>query len=480
MDNNEFLLRKDNIQKIYLSENNFDVLDILKGNYDYILESMQEEGLNIKCPYCSLFKEIVYENMVVGFCSYDFSREFITAALNNIYIMPQFRGNRLFLSELEKTMVEHNKPSIVEPTRLIVELLIKYGYAEYIDRDIVASSVEFIVPGEHVISNVDYDSKEELSTHFYDLNTCASIHFLDLERSLIAYSSPLNYDIDHYDCLEKRKSIDDEYLSKIKEVFSDEEKLMKIVLDLEERLSLKSYTLEEIIGPDGELSPYIESLIDDAHVTFDDALKIKQQIKEEYEAGMILNESLLIRLAYLFEKPHEPAIKSHSDVCQYCNMPVDNHDKFCHFCGINLKYNPDEMFDCLFETIKSQNSDFKEDIRYVAYKFLRLIDEGIEFDYAVLTIENTYYMDWVKINEFLKDNDYFTDEITEDGYDFLFNHPLNYYEEFNMSCIDYTDFERYFYENENLPGIEICLNYLNQFKQDEDVQEIIDEINTFK
>ena len=66
-------------------------------------------------------------------------------------------------------MKEHNKPSIVEPTRLVVELLIKYGFAKRITDSIVASSFEFIIPGEQVLSNVDYDSSEELATHFYDL-----------------------------------------------------------------------------------------------------------------------------------------------------------------------------------------------------------------------------------------------------------------------------------------------------------------------
>ena len=479
MDKIEFLQRPDNIQKVYLSEKNLDVSEILNENYEYIVKSMKDEGFSIKSPCCSLFKELIYDKKVVGFCSYDFSREFITAALNNIYVMPQFRGNRLFIDELEKTMIDHNKPSIMEPTRLIVELLISYGYATCIGEGIAASSIEFVIPGEHVLSNAPYDSKEELATHFYDLNTCSSIHFLDLDKSVLAYSAPLNYDIVHYDCLEKRKSIDGKYFSKIKAIFEDEEKMMETVLSLEEKIHLKSYTLEEIIGEGDEMSVYMESLLDDAHVTYQDALEIKKQIKEEYEAGMILNESLLIRMAYLFEKPSQPSIKSHSEVCPYCNMPIDSHDRFCHFCGINLNYNPDEVFDSLISTIETPDSDCKEDIRYIAYKFLKLIDEGIEFDYAVATVENTYNVRWDGLKSFLAENEYFDGEIKEKGYDFLFNHPLNYYEEFNMSCVDYTDFESYFYKNNHLPGIQICLNYLSQFSGDADIDEIIDEIKKY-
>ncbi|WP_296803541.1 GNAT family N-acetyltransferase [uncultured Methanobrevibacter sp.] len=475
-----YLIRKNNIQKVYLTENTLDVMEILSENYDYIADSMNREGFSIISPVCSLFKELVYDTKVVGFCSYDYSRQFMTSALNNIYVLPEFRGKGLFLEELTKTMKEHNKPSIVEPTRLVVELLVKYGFAKRITDSIVACSFEFIIPGEQVLSNVDYDSSEELATHFYDLKICASIHFLDLEKSHFAYSSPLNYDIDHYDCLDMRNQIDDDYLNNLKELFiNQDENLINTVMELEDNLSVKSYTLEEIIGEGDELSPYIESLIDDAHVTHQKALEIKNQIREEYEAGMILNESLLIRLAYLFDVPDEPSIKSHTDVCPYCSMPIDDHDRFCHFCGINLRYNPNEMFDSLVSSIKTHDDDFQEDIRYVAYKFLKLIDGGIDFDYAVLNTENTYNVNWDVLKGFLDENNYFNGTITDDGYEFMHNHPLNYYEEFNLSFVDYNDFEKYFYEHDDLNGIEICLNYLKQLDDDSDVLETIEELKKY-
>lgn len=475
-----YLIRKNNIQKVYLTENTLDVMEILSENYDYIADSMNREGFSIISPVCSLFKELVYDTKVVGFCSYDYSRQFMTSALNNIYVLPEFRGKGLFLEELTKTMKEHNKPSIVEPTRLVVELLVKYGFAKRITDSIVASSFEFIIPGEQVLSNVDYDSSEELATHFYDLKICASIHFLDLEKSHFAYSSPLNYDIDHYDCLDMRNQIDDDYLNNLKELFiNQDENLINTVMELEDNLSVKSYTLEEIIGEGDELSPYIESLIDDAHVTHQKALEIKNQIREEYEAGMILNESLLIRLAYLFDVPDEPSIKSHTDVCPYCSMPIDDHDRFCHFCGINLRYNPNEMFDSLVSSIKTHDDDFQEDIRYVAYKFLKLIDGGIDFDYAVLNTKNTYNVNWDVLKGFLDENNYFNGTITDDGYEFMHNHPLNYYEEFNLSFVDYNDFEKYFYEHDDLNGIEICLNYLKQLDDDSDVLETIEELKKY-
>lgn len=473
----EYFIREDNTQKVFLSEDAFDVIDILKTHYPYICDGIKQEEIILKSHECNLFKELVHDNKVVGFCSYDFSRQFITAALNNIYVLPQFRGNGLFLQELQKTMVEYNKPSIIEPTHLVVDLLIEYGFAKKVSDNIVASSIEFIVPGSHVLSNGSYEHTEELSTHFYDMNISASIHFLDMDNGTIAYSSPLNYDIINYDCIEARDSIDDDYFNEIRDFFIDNGlEIMKVISDLEDRLPVKTYTLEEIVGGDGEFSPYIESLIDDAHVTYDKAYQIKQQIIEEYEAGMILNDSLLIRLAYLFDDNKNVTIKSHSDTCPYCKMPIDSHDRFCHFCGINLNYNPQENLDNLLDYANFSKDGIDEDIRYIAYKFLKLIDEGIEVKYSIFTIENTYDIDWDILNEYLIENNYFDGSITQKGRQFINSHPLNFYEKYYLNLFDYTDFEKYFYENKNLSPKEIVLSYINQFDDDEDVIELKKEI----
>lgn len=475
MCNQELLKREDDTQKVFLSENSFDVCEILKKNYDYILESIKREEIILKGRECNLFKELIFDGNVVGFCTYDFSSQFITAALNNVYVLPEFRGNHLFCQELQITMMEYNKPSIIEPTRLVVELLVKYGFAKKISDSIVASSLEFIVPGDHVESNGSYQN-EELSTHFYDLNISACIHILDIEKGILAYSSPLNYDIIHYDCITKRNDMNDDYFREIREFFKKNDVyIMDEISQLEDRLPIKSYTLEEVVGDENNFSPYILSLIDDAHVTHERAIDIKQQMIEEYEAGMILNESLLIRLAYLFDENKSISIKSHSDVCPYCNMPIDSHDKFCHFCGINLSYNSEDMFESLLNTFEDRG-DYVEDISYVAYKFLKLISEGIKLDYSIITCEKAYNIEWEILDEFLRENNYFLDnQITQKGHDFLASHPLHFYEKYELNIIDYTDFEQYFLNHEKLDGKEIVLRYLDQF-DDEDIIELKKEI----
>lgn len=469
----EIIQKDSNTQKVYLTEKTLNVEDILKKNYEYIYESIQKEGIILKYEECNLLKELVFDRKVVGFCSYDYSREFLTAALNNIYVLPEYRGNKIFIKELLRTMEEHNKPSIMEPTRLVVELLVRHGFAKKLNGNIVASSIEFVIPGNHVLSNADY-LNEELSTHFYDLSICSSIHILDINKGCVAYSAPLNFDIVNYGINEA----DDDYFNEIIDFFKiNDVEIMNALLELEENLPIKNYTLEEVIGDEDNFSNYIETLIDDNHITYQKALDIKRQIKEEYEVGMILDESLLIRLAYLFEENKEPRIKSHEDVCPYCDMPIDSHDRYCHYCGINLDFDEYEMQNRLIEYITDSNSDVNEDIHFVAYKFLKLIDEEIELGYSIFTIEKSYDVRWKDLKLFLDKNKYFKKgRITQKGYAFMDNHPLHFWEKYNMDIVNYTDFEYYFYDNSDLKPLEICLNYLAQFGGDEYILEVIDEI----
>ena len=70
-----YLKRDDNTQRIFLTESALNVEDILKEKYDYIWDAINDENFILKSPECNLFKELLYDNKVVGFCSYDFSRQ---------------------------------------------------------------------------------------------------------------------------------------------------------------------------------------------------------------------------------------------------------------------------------------------------------------------------------------------------------------------------------------------------------------------
>ena len=130
----------------------------------------------------------------------------------------------------------------------------------------------------------------------------------------------------------------------------------------------------------------------------------------------------------------------------------------------------------MIDSINNSEDDFEEDIRYVAYKFLKLIDEGIDVKYSMLAIENAYNIDREMLQEYLAQKAYFNGKITDRGFEFLKTHPLYFYEKYGLDLFDYTDFEEYFYINVNLEPKEIVLNYIGQFESDGEIENIKKEI----
>ena len=97
-----------------------------------------------------------------------------------------------------------------------------------------------------------------------------------------------------------------------------------------------------------------------------------------------------------------------------------------------------------------------------------MILEGIELEYAIMTCENAYNRSGNLLMKYLDENNYLKgNEITDEGHDFLRKHPLHLFEKYELDAFDYSDFERYFYENENLDDKKIVLSYLEQFSDDD-------------
>lgn len=76
----KFIIRNDDNPKIIHNDlsDYLDVESILKKDYEYIYESTQNEGFVLENKWGDVFKEILFENKVVGFAFYglNFSNEF--------------------------------------------------------------------------------------------------------------------------------------------------------------------------------------------------------------------------------------------------------------------------------------------------------------------------------------------------------------------------------------------------------------------
>ena len=93
-----YVYREDGMPQTVFSEESFIELEAMLSDYPYLIDSINEEDYYIENGLCLLFNEIVSENKVVGFATYEFRDE--TMLLSECYILPEFRGRGLFFDEL--------------------------------------------------------------------------------------------------------------------------------------------------------------------------------------------------------------------------------------------------------------------------------------------------------------------------------------------------------------------------------------------
>ena len=350
--NSDFVLRKDAIPKLYDADVDsfLDSYNIIEENYPYILESMKEEFFLLENPRCHLFKELLYEEKVVGFVSYDLENGFGEFALNEIYVLPNFRGNSYFYDELLSLLHTSSSISIIEPNHLIIDLLVKYGFAVYLNDYLVASGIELDVPPESYTCNnkeISLELDTIYSSNLYDTNISATILLDDIstkDKNIIYYSRLLDSDEKDYDARKQREQINQEYFENIKiDMLINQEDFITSILALKEKSESRLFEVKELVGHEDELSNMLQSLVDDNILSLERAYQIQEQIIREYENNEVLQESLVTRLIYLCEEKSlekdlelEQLLESNDEKCPYCKMPIELPDYSCRICGYNL------------------------------------------------------------------------------------------------------------------------------------------------
>ncbi|MBE6488669.1 MAG: hypothetical protein E7Z86_08140 [Methanosphaera stadtmanae] len=354
MSKDNCIIRNDFIAQVYTS-NDIQFLEtytILETDYDYIIESMQEEEFILENPYCNIFKELLYEDKVVGFVTYDLQNGVGDFSLNAAYILPKYRGNGIFFYELENVLINGNTLSIYNPNHKIMEKLIEYDFARYLDSNLVASSISLDIPTDKLLSN---DNKLEVeddllhASNLYDIHMCMVIILIDIStpNKNIIYYSKLQ-DTDKEKSEKNREHLDATYFQYIKDTILDNhEQFVEILTELTEKLPRAEYTLEEIVGTAPELSIYLQEIINEGLITKEKAYEVQKQLTEEFETKEVLPESLMKRLMYLvLEDDMEAEDFDDTDafLCPYCGYPTSLSARTCNTCGYNIHdLNPMDM-----------------------------------------------------------------------------------------------------------------------------------------
>lgn len=183
----------------------FDLEEVLCKDYVYILDAMDMEGYDYDDTSTDIFKELVYENKVVGYVTYlitEYGLELIET-----YVMKEFRGKNIF-DELKYQLDKGNKVTIHNPKIALVKSLIKCNLASKISDNIVISQIFFEADRYQLKHKVD--SADTFLSFIYDLEK-GSVLLMDDDYPLNC-TRPNRTDKEKFNL---KDDITDKYLEKV-------------------------------------------------------------------------------------------------------------------------------------------------------------------------------------------------------------------------------------------------------------------------
>lgn len=326
------------IFSIYQNDKKLILEDILKSKYDSIYDSMIEEKFVLNVDNCNIFNEIRFKEKVVGFSTYAIIND-SHLLLTNIYILPSFRGNKLFNKELSRILEEGYVISIHEPNKIVVTALVNYGYAEKVNDTLVVSAINFNIDIENIVpknSQLNRDVFLNL-TNLYDLDLCASLLF-NIENN---ETFEVHYAISEHDnekvSLESKDIFNKDYFENIVNILTRRDlEIERRLLFLRENLPSVNLEIKELFSSD--LADIFMDYVNEGLVTLDEIKKIKQQLFIDLTRSTIRKQSIHLRLNYLVSNLHNTKEKDDSikNPCPYCNEELDYSRRYCVSCGYDI------------------------------------------------------------------------------------------------------------------------------------------------
>lgn len=326
------------IFSIYQNDKKLILEDILKSKYDSIYDSMIEEKFVLNVDNCNIFNEIRFKEKVVGFSTYTIIND-SHLLLTNIYILPSFRGNKLFNKELSRILEEGYVISIHEPNKIVVTALVNYGYAEKVNDTLVVSAINFNIDIENIVpknSQLNRDVFLNL-TNLYDLDLCASLLF-NIENN---ETFEVHYAISEHDnekvSLESKDIFNKDYFENIVNILTRRDlEIERRLLLLRENLPSVNLEIKELFSSD--LADIFMDYVNEGLVTLNEIKKIKQQLFIDLTRSTIRKQSIPLRLKYLVSNLHNTKEKDDSikNPCPYCNEELDYSRRYCVSCGYDI------------------------------------------------------------------------------------------------------------------------------------------------
>lgn len=240
------------------------ILDLVKENYIYLYRALKEEDYYIAPgDSCFFYKDVVYDNEVVGFTTFkNTSINKDALVMQYFYVLPEYRDKVYLTEEIDEASTLFESSIFLEyPTKDMAESLIKFRLARVFDDRFLISRIPFLVPMFSVEEVKKGTLREEFDTTglkcynkmslIYDLELCAVVGLAsdDVENNYDEdnvdeekinnynmISLPLREDNLKYDCVNKRtndKELNDgTYFKNVRQLMDDNEEIIQNWLSL--------------------------------------------------------------------------------------------------------------------------------------------------------------------------------------------------------------------------------------------------------
>lgn len=363
--------------------------DFLSENYPYIYDAMESEKYVIEEALCQFFQEIVYDNKVVGFYTYEYISEFTKhkLSINEFYVVPEYRGNKIFINTL-KNLIAHNEYDGVllrNPSKLIINILLENQLATRFSKNLVRTGIKLATRIDKLLKNkkinkLYYDINENVAQmtylgNIYDMNLNSivfndTLEIISPHDEIVFLSNPRSYDYQRYHLSKKIRNVDKRYVKNIyKTIIKSWDDLNKFQENVDKQF-LENVGIDLYLGSLDKPNESIQMLIDEGELTTSQLESIREKIEKALECNEITPDKILTRFYYLIDYPDKDALVTGSaniGNCPYCDE-YEFEEGVCMICGYNL-------FEKKIEQVQKEINDYVDPETGVYKSLINTINE---------------------------------------------------------------------------------------------------------
>lgn len=485
-------------RKRFFNEN---ILEYLEESYPEIKKAMDEENYVIEYPEFNFFIELKLEDKIVGFYTLEFNFD-KSKVINEFYVIPEYRGNNLFIETMKLLSIIPNDVFLLRnPTRLLIEILIKNGLATKISENIVVSYVNFCLKvnecnlNNYIINNL-YDNNlifdfVFIPTNMYDFKystviTKDNFGILTKKKSTLMISNPRQQDIDKYNLKSILNEITEEYLEKTDNIICTTHQGEEFLINTANEF-LDILTVDHIFGNEENLHEDMIELIKNTCYTKEEVITAIKKVETAWKNYEISPLGLITRFDYLLIHPTVNAVltenkKLKDNTCPYCYSMRSDNETICNFCGFDFnddeevfqdiedlegEIDPETGLEYYFlEEIIEKGYDpkeiYEEQLELATNSFLIEMDENPSYEFMPI-FELDFYISEDDVLTYLKTNKLVEEKVNKNYDENYINRPIN--EELNYNIIDEYVYKITKKGRRHYKKNKICSNFIKTFNE---------------